>query len=399
MTNQHRQHIGTAILMAMTMALGPMALDTYLPAFPAIASSLGVSVHEVSLSISVYVFILAFGQLVGGPLSDRWGRAVVMQTGLLVFGVASFLISRANSLEALIALRGLQAFGGGWATVCVPALVRDRLSGIEAARFFSLIGLIMIVAPAVAPSLGSLILVYFTWPAIFMLLTLYALLMIPLLNRLIFARNPHAIQRSTTPVWQRYKAVLATRPALRFMLLQALSFAVMLLFITHASFIYQHHFGANPRQFALLFAANLLVMMAANLTNRSLLKRYQPEQILRWSLTIQAAGIAALTLVTLCIPTLWLFLPAMMLTVGTMGAITPNTQSCFMEYFPHHGGTASALLGATQFSLAGLISAASALLPETVLAIVLAQACCSALCIALIRGRRGDKPGDVTDAV
>lgn len=398
MTHKQQHHLGTAILMAMTMALGPMALDTYLPAFPDIASSLGVSVHEVSLSISVYVFVLALGQLVGGPLSDRWGRAVVMQTGLLVFGVASYLISRVDSLEAMIALRALQAFGGGWATVCVHALVRDRLSGVEAARFFSLIGLIMILAPAVAPSLGSLILAYFSWPAIFTVLTLYALMMIPLLTRLVFARHTHALQGSTIPVWQRYKAVMATRPALRFMLLQALGFAVMLLFITHASFIYQNHFGANPRQFALLFAANLLVMLTANLTNRSLLKRLQPEQILRWSLTIQAVGIGLLILVTLAHPSLWLFLPAMMITVGAMGAITPNTQSCFMEYFPQHGGTASALLGATQFSLAGLISAASALLPESVLAIVLAQAGCSLLCLVLIWGIRRDSPEGVTHA-
>lgn len=378
-------HAGIAILLAMTMALGPLALDTYLPAFPAMAASLGVSVHDISLSISGYVFVLALGQLVAGPLSDRWGRGPVMLTGLAMFGLASYLISQTQTLESLLGLRMLQAFGGGWATVCVPALVRDRLSGVEAARFFSLIGLIMILAPAVAPSIGSLILLQFSWPAIFIMLCAYAVLLVLLLKWVLFP-SYRASQTSAhaMSVWQRYRAVFATRPALRFMLLQTFSFAVMLLFITHSSFIYQEHYGASAQHFALLFGANIVVMMVANLINRRLLKSYASQRILRWSITLQATGILLLIVISMLWPVLWLFLPAMMLTIGAMGAITPNTQACFMEYFAEHGGTASALMGATQFSVAGLISAASALLPESVTAIILAMAACSLLCLILV---------------
>lgn len=385
--------VGIAVLLAMTMALGPLALDTYLPAFPAMAASLGVRVHEISLSISLYVFALALGQLVAGPLADRWGREPVMLTGLTVFALASYLISRATSLEGLLALRVLQAFGGGWATVCVPALVRDRLSGVEAARFFSLIGLIMILAPALAPSIGSLILLTFSWPVIFVVLASYALLLVVLLKGILFSapRPPTATARSVS-AWHRYRAVFATRPALRYMLLQSFSFAVMLLFITHASFIYQAHYGATASQFALLFGANVVLMMMANVTNRKLLKRFSPQRILRWSITIQAIGILLLLAVSLLLPLLWLFVPAMMITIGAMGAITPNTQASFMEYFAENSGTASALLGATQFSLAGIISAASSLLPENVLAIVLAQAVCAGLCLILVWRR--DDTGD-----
>lgn len=379
----------------MTMALGPLALDTYLPAFPAMAASLSVSVHQISLSIACYVFVLAIGQLIGGPLSDHWGRSPVMLSGLSLFAVASLLISQVHSIEALLVLRMLQAFGGGWATVCVPAIVRDRLSGTEAARFFSLIGLIMILAPAIAPGIGSLMLLSFSWPAIFILLTLYAGLLIPLLKWVLFSANQHMTKSSSKlfstklSSMQRYRAVFATRPALRFMLLQTFCFAVMLLFITHSSFIYQDYYGANESAFALLFGANVVVMMLANLTNRRLLKHYLPQQILRWSITIQFAGIVLLLLISSLAPSLWLFLPAMMITIGAMGAITPNTQACFMEYFAEHGGTASALLGATQFSVAGVISAASALLPESVVAIVMAQAACSLLCLMLVwKGNR-----------
>ena len=383
--SQPHLHFGIALLLAMTTALGPLAVDTYLPAFPMIAESLSASIHQVSLSISVYIFMLALGQLVAGPLSDHFGRAAVMLGGLGIFGIASLLITRVTTVEQLLLLRGLQAFGGGWATVCVPAIVRDRLSGREAARFFSLIGLIMILAPALAPSLGSLILTHFGWTAIFLFLFIYTFGLAIALQRVVFrgshsspARNP------SISVWARYAKVFATHPALRFMFLQAFSFAVMMLFITHASFIYQEHFGTGPTAFALLFGSNVVVMMLMNLSNRKLLRRISPERILRWSLTMQGVGVVLLILVIHFSPSLWLFLPAMMITVGAMGAITPNTQACFMEYFSEHGGTASALLGATQYSVAGLISAASTLLPETVLAVILAQGCCSALCLLLV---------------
>ena len=131
--SQARPQVGVAILLGMTMALGPLAVDTYLPAFPAMAESLAVSVQEISLSISIYVLMLALGQLVGGPLSDQWSRKGVMLSGLTIFGLASFGISRVQSNDMLLALRAVQAFGGGWTTVCIAAIVRDRLSGVEAA--------------------------------------------------------------------------------------------------------------------------------------------------------------------------------------------------------------------------------------------------------------------------
>ncbi len=382
-------HAGIAVLLAMTMALGPLALDTYLPAFPSMAVSLGTSVHQIALSISVYVFTLAFGQLVAGPLADRFGRQVVMLSGLSIFGLASLLITRAHSLEELLALRMLQAFGGGWATVCVPAIVRDRLSGAEAARFFSLIGLIMIIAPAIAPTLGGAVLLAWGWPVIFLLLGLYAVAVALLLYFTVFRHHRRIPPEDAgMSVWQRYREVFATRAALPYMLLQTLCFATMLLFITHASFIYQQHYSAGPQAFALLFGANIVLMVIANLSNRRLLKRYPPQRILRWALSVQALGVLLLVLVSLFLPRLWLFLPAMMITVGSMGAITPNTQACFMDFFARNGGTAAALMGATQFSIAGLISAASALLPESVTAIVLAQAACVLPCLALVWLRR-----------
>lgn len=392
MNDPSRNQLRIALPLALTMALSPLALDAYLPAFPAIADAFGVGVHRISLSISIYVFVLALGQLVGGPLSDRFGRSRVMLAGLAIFSGASFLLALTDSLETFILLRVVQAFGGGWATVCVPAVVRDKLSGREAARLFALIGFITMMAPGVAPGIGSLFLAGFGWPSIFLFLAVYALAMVFLMKVVLFRHSPPAPpQRNPVPVWQRYGAVLATFPALRFLLLQSLAFSVLLLFITHSSFIYQEHFGAGPTEFSLLFGANIILMLVVNLINRHLLLRLPPVRLLRWGVMMQATGAALLILVTVLMPRLWLFVPAMVITAGAMGAIGTNTQACYMEYFHEHGGTAAAILGAATFAGGGLVATASAFLPESVLSVVLAQAACAAMCLWLILTRKPDQ--------
>ncbi|MET0067063.1 MAG: multidrug effflux MFS transporter [Candidatus Thiodiazotropha sp.] len=384
MTKTADRHPGFVLLLAMITALAPLAIDTYLPAFPAMSEHLGVSSHALSLTISVYIFVLSFSQLIGGPLSDRIGRSPVVLSGLVIFSLASFAIAVSDNLQTLILLRGVQAFGGGWAMVCVAALVRDHVSGREAAKIFSMIGLIMVAAPAFAPSIGSLLLGLSGWNLIFLFLGAYGLFMMLALKQTLF-KGPNRIPlpARTSPL-AGYRAVFATRPALRFILMQALAFSVMLLFITHSSFIYQEHFQVGPSLFALLFGANILVMTAMNLTNRQLLNHFTPRQILRFAITLQALGILALLLILILAPRLEFVVPAFMLSIGAMGAISPNNQASCMEYFPTHSGSAAALMGATQFSVAGVVSALSSLLPEQISAIVLAMAGCSAVCLILV---------------
>ena len=373
-----------AALLALTAALGPLALDAYLPSFPAIAADFGIEIHAVSLTISAYVFVISFGQLVGGPLSDRFGRQPVLLSGLALFSLASLGASQAHTLEQLLLWRMLQAIGGGCAVVCVPALVRDRMQGRDAAKLFSLIGLTGVAAPAIAPSLGSLLLTLGGWNTVFWFLTFYAAGVLVILKLRLFRGPQLPPAAPSLSLWRRYGVVLQTRPALRFMFLQAFAFSVMLLFITHSSFIYQQHFGVSPSLFGLFFGANILMMLTMNLANRRLLNRFAPQQILRAALTLQACGLAALLLIMSFSPQLWLFLPAMMITIGAIGAIGPNNMACCMEFFAVNGGTAAALMGAMQFSVAGTLSALSVLLPENVTAIILAQAACSLVCLLLV---------------
>ncbi|MBE0402502.1 Multidrug resistance transporter, Bcr/CflA family [Halomonas citrativorans] len=372
--------------LALTMMLGPFSMDTYLPAFPVIGESLGISQQAVSLSVSVYVFAMAVGQLIGGALSDRFGRQRVLMSGLAIFALSSIVIGMADSLNTLLSGRAVQAIGAGLTLVSVPALVRDRVAGRDAAKLFSMMGFIMVLAPGIAPSVGSAILALGSWHYIFFALAVYAVLLVPLLVRVLFS-GKGKVSRAKSPkmsLLARYKLVLSTKPALPFIAWQAASFSTLMMFITYASFIYQGHFGQSPSSFSVLFAANIVAMLFFNICNRVLLSRMSSMRILQLATGCQAVGIALLVMAAFMEWPMYAFLFAMMLTIGTVGAISPNIQACFLEFFPTSSGTAAALLGAAQFGIAGILSALSAMLPHTLEAVVLAMAACGSVAYLLL---------------
>ncbi len=353
--------------MALVVALVPFALDAYLPAFPDIAADLGVSSSEVGLTLSIYVFLLAAGQLVGGPLSDRFGRRPILFAGLAVFIAGSLLVTTASSLELMLAWRALQAFGGGWVAVSVPAIVRDRTSGAETARLFSLIALIMFLAPAAAPSIGSLLLAIDGWEGIFRFLAVYAVLVAVLMQRFLFRSAPPPETRARQPLHTlvtNYGLVLRHATVMRLVALQALAFSIILIYLTHAPFLLQDWLGLGNVGFSAVFAMIVTAMAGVALLNRRLLLRFQPRQILAVSVRLQTlAVLALLAVLTLPVPR-WLVIPALMLIIAAMGATSPNVQASVMQYFRELGGTAAAVLGAVQFAGGGLISGASALLVQ-----------------------------------
>ncbi|QIB65022.1 multidrug effflux MFS transporter [Kineobactrum salinum] len=380
MTTQTHVPFTIVLALAATLMIGPFSIDTYLPAFPLMADSLGVDIHAVSLSISVYIFSLAIGQLVGGPMSDHFGRRGVLIGGLLLFAGASFGLAFSQSLNALLLGRALQAFGAGWAVVSVPALVRDRVRGQQAAKLFSMIGLVMIVAPGIAPGIGSLLLRLGSWEIIFVFLGLYALAVIPLLLVTVFRgpRPPAPVRDAAGPgVLARYHAVLKTTPALPFIGWQAATFSGLVLFVTYASYIYQIHFGQSKDAFALLFALNIVAMFSFNLLNRVLLSYVTSLRILQAATVAQAAGMVGLLFsATLDLP-LAAFVVSMMLYAGSLGAMSPNNNACFLEHFSGNSGSAAALMGATTFGISGLLSGLTTLLPHTLVTIVLSMSGCA----------------------
>lgn len=378
-----------AVLLGMTVALGPLALDAYLPAFPDIAADLGVGLGDIGLTLSAYVGALGLAQLVGGPLSDRYGRQLILLGGLLVFGCAAFMVSRAASLDEMLFWRVVQGIGGAFCAVSVPAIVRDTTNGQDAARLFGLIGLIMFIAPAAAPSIGALLLAVGEWPAVFLMLTGYAVFLGFVLKLVMFHRLP-VTKPVTTPLSTlvtNYALVLSHRTTMRFVGIQVLCFSAMLVFITHASFIYQEWFGLSKGHFSGLFAANVGMMAVLNLLNRRLLLSYPSTMLLRIGVLVQFAAMLALVATAWLGAPYWVVAGCIIVGVGCMGAIIPNNMANALEYFPHLGGTASALLGATQFTFAGIISALSATYAgDALLPIVLTMAICSLGAVTLALG-------------
>ncbi|WP_336365902.1 multidrug effflux MFS transporter [Marinobacter sp. C2H3] len=382
-------HFQLAILLGMTVALGPLALDAYLPAFPSIAGTLGIAHGQVGLTLSAYVASLGLAQLVGGPLSDRYGRRLILMAGLTVFAGASLMVSQCQSLHEMMGWRLIQGIGGAFCAVSVPAIVRDQTSGQDAARLFGMIGLVMFIAPALAPSMGSLMLAIADWPAIFWTLSGYAVLLALVLNLALFRRLPvrAPVRTPLSTLVTNYSLVLRHPVTMRFIGLQSLCFSAMLVFITNASYIYQDWFELSRSAFSALFAANIALMATLNLLNRWLLQRFESVTILRAVVAVQALAISALVLVSWAGLPVWAVAACIIASVGCMGAIVPNSMANALEFFPHLSGTAAAMLGATQFTVAGLISALSTVIfGESLLAIVGTMAACVFLALSLALG-------------
>lgn len=345
-----------ALLVAANTALAPFAIDAYLPAMGIIAESIGASIHRTELSISVFLFGFALGQLCFGPLSDRVGRKPVLLGGLVVFMLASLAITTVDSLSTLLVWRFLQALGGGACVVNSAAIVRDCFSGREAARVMSTMAMIMMLAPLVAPAVGSLLLHIAGWWLIFVFLAVYAGFLLWLLGtRLPETRDMSLPAASPRQVIRNYASVLKHREGMGYICAVAASFAGLFAFVTASPFLYLDYFGLSPATYPLVFGVNVLVIALSNRVNIHLLRKRSPQQNLRLGLLIQliaALGLVAATALNMA--SLMVVVPLIMLFTGMIGLITPNAISSLLDHFGHISATATALLGGIQFTCGAL---------------------------------------------
>ncbi|MFC3283430.1 Bcr/CflA family multidrug efflux MFS transporter [Litchfieldella rifensis] len=345
-----------ALLVAANTALAPFAIDAYLPAMPALAQSIGASIHHTELSISVFLFGFAIGQLTCGPLSDRLGRKPVLLGGLTVFLVASLAITQVESLYTLWTWRFVQALGGGACVVNSAAIVRDCFSGREAAKVMSTMAMIMMLAPLAAPAIGSGLLYLADWWLIFVFLACYALFLMWLLGiHLPETRSPDQPAASPRQVVANYLSVFRHREAMGYICATAMSFAGLFAFVTASPFLYIEHFGLSPAMYPVVFGVNVLVMASSNRVNIWLLRKRSPQQNLRLGLGVQLVAASGLVLAVMTgLESLWTFVPLIMMFTSMIGLITPNAISSLLDHFSHMSATATALLGSIQFSCGAL---------------------------------------------
>ncbi|GAA5524656.1 bicyclomycin resistance protein [Microbulbifer aestuariivivens] len=380
-----------ALWLAALVALTPFSIDTYLPAIPAIAEALGSEVARVQHSLSSFLLGFAAGQLMGGPLSDRWGRRTVGTIGLIIFVFSTLLILWSKSVEQLIALRFSQALGGGFATVICTAIVRDLYSGREAARTLSTITTMMLLAPLVAPVIGSVLMVIGDWRWIFTFLLCYALAMLVLVRKLLpetLSPTTQARHRSAPKrhLLRNYAQVLRNRRALGFLGTQSFVSGSMFIYITTAPFVFMENFGVAAERFPLFFGAGILGLIVMMQLNIRLLKFFEPRQILLAGVGLQLLGCCLLLLNTLTgEPSLLRWMLPLLIVVACIGLTGPNAAACYLEFFPGISGSANALYGTSLFITGGILGGlVNGLHTGTLVPIAASMCACAVTALVLV---------------
>ncbi|WP_420389868.1 multidrug effflux MFS transporter [Marinobacter sp.] len=352
--------VWTTILLAAAVALGPLAIDMYLPALPAMGEALSADTGQVQLTLSIYMVGFALAQLICGPLADRFGRKPIMIGGFLLFAIASVVCALATNIETLILCRFLQALGGSAGPVLGRAAIRDIYSPRDAARIMAILASIMALAPAVAPTLGGFMVVSLGWSSIFLALGGYALIMavvvavgIPEPMR---PENRQSLRIGS--LWKNYRAIASDISFLGYTLTNSLTFAGLFAFLSGSSFVLIDFLGVEPQYFGLFFACIVTGYIGGNLTAVGLGRSLTPDQILIRGLIVAVAGGSLMAaLATAHIYNVWaVILPQSLLMVG-VGMVLPQTMAGALANFPSMAGSASALFGFTQMVVAATVGA------------------------------------------
>jgi DHA1 family bicyclomycin/chloramphenicol resistance-like MFS transporter len=372
------------------VALGPLSIDFYLPAFPTIAQALGVSVFSVQNTLSAFLIGYGCGQFFGGALSDQIGRKRVGYMGLSVYVVASLAIAFINNIEQMIALRFLQAIGGGFSTVICMATVRDIYPVEQLGRRFATVTMVVLVAPLVAPMIGSYVLP-FGWQVVFFMKAAYAACLLAAYSvlvpetrqgrwgnlslRLIFLQCAEVVTRR----------VDGRRLPIRYAFAMALATSVLMIFVTNASFIYQQYFSVPVDRFPYLFGLSVLGFMAVNLFSMRRLTGHNAASFFRRGLTLQICAVAGLLLVVFSgHVSLWTVVPFIIVMVSTLGLIGPAGSARFMSFFTQLAGSASSVYSTMMFSFGGILGALTGVLADGTLAPIVLVMAAAAIAANLI---------------
>ena len=357
-----RGDIGFVFMLGALMAITPSAVDMYLPALPTIARAFDATQDQIQLSLSGFFLAFAFGQLAWGPIGDRFGRRGPTLLGILLFAVGSFGCVFARDAMELAAWRVVQALGASAAPVLARAMVRDVFDRDRSATVMSMMMLVMGAAPMLAPILGSQVLAFFDWRAIFVVLGLLGLAAgVPLL------RGPETLPTDRrrpgdmASVVGAYLRLLRDRRYIGYVLGGSGVFGAMFAYISGTPFVYIELFGVSPETYGFLFGLNVIGMMGSNYLNVRLVRSMGSDAALRIGLVASLVlGLGLLAIGASGAFGLAGIVVAIVLMLSCMGLIGSNAMAGALADHPQIAGAASALAGFTQFAMgavAGLIVA------------------------------------------
>ncbi len=382
------------LILGSLSAFGPMAIDFYLPSFPALALAFGTDVEHIQLSLSAYFAGLAIGQLLYGPLADRIGRRIPLLVGVGIFTLASIACAFAPSLEWLIAARFVQALGGCAGMVVSRAVVRDLCDPIAAAKAFSQLMLVMGLAPILAPLGGGLLLSLSGWQSIFYTLTLFS----ALAGGAIALWLPETIPSGPRPplrgALKQYRALFRDRSFITYALTGGVAIAGMFSYIAGSPFVFIELYGVPAEHYGWIFGSNAAGFILMAQVNARLLRYRGPGFWLRRAVWVYFGCGLALLAITLAKPAhLWPLLIPLFGAIASLGFLLPNSSACAIASQGRHAGSASALMGSLQFTVAAGASAlVGALHDGTALPMALVITACGLVAAAL-----GWSSGQITD--
>jgi DHA1 family bicyclomycin/chloramphenicol resistance-like MFS transporter len=374
---------GIELLLGLLSAFGPLSIDMYLPAMPEIATALHTDAGGVGGTLASYFVGMGAGQLLAGPLLDRFGRLRPLRAGLALYIAGSLACALAPSIAALVAGRALQGLGGALVLTVPRAVVRDLHSGAEAARMLSQLVLIMGVAPIVAPLLGGLVLTTLGWRAIFGLLAAFAVAALAVVPRLLPETAPAPVPFAA--VRGHLATLLGDRHFLGYTLAVSFAGAAMFAYIGASSFVFIELHGIPAEHFGWFFGANAVAYVASSQLNRAFLRLVPPGRIL----ALASRANAALGLVVLLVAWTgaggpWGLGAALFAFMGTLGCVNPNATALALERHGPRAGLASAVQGATASAVAASVAwAVGAVHDGTALPMGAGVAACATVAAAL----------------
>ncbi len=342
-------------------AFGPLSIDMYLPSMPAMAVDLDAPTARVQMTLSSYFIGGALGQMLFGPLSDRFGRRPLLLAGIALYVLTSTLCALSSGVEMLIAQRFLQAIGGSAASVLARAMVRDFFSGDRAARVLSLIMLVMGAAPLVAPFLGGYLLLWFDWRAIFWALSGFGAVCFVLVLAVVRESHPkeRRIRHGLVGMLGMYGRIIRHAGAVGYLLANATAYGGMFAFFAGSPFVYIRLFRVAPENYGYLFACNVIALMAVSLLNARLVTRLGAHRLFALGTVLVAlSGMALLFTAITGFGGLPGIVIPIFIYVGSLSLIGANSLALALDRFPQAAGSVSALSGGISFLYGSLCTGA-----------------------------------------
>ncbi|EAL4024972.1 MFS transporter [Campylobacter upsaliensis] len=345
-------------ILALMSSIAPLSTDMYLPALSQVKQSFETSEFLTQLSLASFFIAFALGQLIYGPLSDVFGRKIPALVGIFLFMLSSLFCVIIDNIYVFIILRFFEALGGCAGVVIARAIVNDLFELKEAASIFALMMVFSAFAPMLSPSFGGFLIEYFSWHSIFATLFGLGILLFLLIFFALKESAPHLKRQkfSHKETLKSYRFVLKDKPFILYVSCASLVLAAMFAYITGSSFVFINFFGLSERDFGLLFGLNALGFVIFANINAKMVRKIDSEKILFYALIIMLISTLILFVNSLIKPNFWLFELSIFTSIALLGFIAPNTTTLAMARFKDHSGTASAVLGTSQFALAGVIS-------------------------------------------